>query len=79
MELHFLRETNLEKELKVDPKDLKWSIIENNHFRAIVTLTHKPSGQKITQASDVSILQGKQVCLRELQKRICTKGGSSGT
>ena len=73
MKLYNLRETNLEKELKVQPEHLEWSVKEHNHFKVIVTLTHKPSGQKITQASDSSIHQGKGYCLRELQKRICAK------
>jgi hypothetical protein len=81
MKLLHLRETSKEKELNLRADDLEWQVQSHTCYLALVTLFHKPTKEKITQASDATIYQAKELCLRELQRRIASKeykGGSNG-
>ena len=66
-----IRQTKFNKALLVDENDLEWTAQEHEHYRVILTLHHIPSGERITQASDVNQAEAKGFCLRELQYRLC--------
>ena len=67
-----LKKTELQGELTVLEDDLKWETKEHSIYKMLVCLHHIPSGEKITQATNVGITEGKKFCLRELQVRLCT-------
>ncbi|MAK37123.1 MAG: hypothetical protein CMC15_13295 [Flavobacteriaceae bacterium] len=67
-----LKKTDFQSELVVSEDDLKWETKEHPFYKMLVSLHHIPSGEKITQATNIGISEGKKFCLRELQVRLCT-------
>ena len=67
-----LKKTNFQDELIIHEEDLEWETEPHNHYKLLVSMRHIPSGERITQATNVGFSEGKKFCLRELQARLST-------
>ena len=67
-----LKKTNFQSELIVHEEDLEWETEPHEHYKLLVSLHHIPTGERITQATNLGLAEGKRFCLRELQTRLCS-------